>query len=152
MKKDSNKSEWAAVWIMCAVVAAILWVILIAGKASGAVGMSWPGVWLGCIWIPAIEAAVLAYMYYVPKLVDWMNRGSRQAIRSHNVQRRIRAQAKALGIWAYPPALGGKALTMSARENFRVRRRFGETDAELRMRCMLKGMRAYRKREGKRHG
>ncbi len=151
MKRDS-KNEWVGVWIMAAAVAAILWVILIAGKASGAVGMSWPRVWLGCIWIPAIEVAVMAYMYGVAKLTDRMNEGSRQASRSRNVMRRIRAQAKALGIWDYPPALGGKALTMSARENFRVRRRYGETDAELRMRCMLKSMRAHRKREGKRHG
>lgn len=152
MKRDSDKSEYLAVWIMAAVFAGIMWLILIAAKASGAVGMSWAAVWLGCIWIPAIEVAVLAYMYYVPKLVDRMTQDSQQAARSRNVKRRIRAQAKALGIWGYPPALGGKALTMSARENFRIRRRYGETDAELRMRCMLKVMRTNRKREGKRNG
>ena len=146
MNKDNQRSEYCAVWIMCAVVAGILWLILIAAKASGAVGMSWAAVRLGCIWIPAIELAVLAYLYYVPKWVERMSRTPLQAIRSRQVMRRIRAQAKACGVWDYPPALGGTALTMSAKENFGIRRRRGESDRELRMRCMMKRARQNKRR------
>lgn len=50
---------------------------------------------------------------------------------------RIIAQAKASGDWDRKPlALGGRALELKAWEDFKIKREPGETDAQLRRRCM----------------
>lgn len=55
------------------------------------------------------------------------------------VDRRIIRQAKAAGVWnKRPTPLGGRALELKAWEDFKIRRLPGETDAELRRRCMAK--------------
>lgn len=53
------------------------------------------------------------------------------------VDARIIKQAKELGVWDYTPiVLGGRALELKAWEAFKIKRKPGETDAEMRCRCM----------------
>lgn len=110
------------------------WAILVAMKYFKLVGMSWTAVVLGGIWIPAIFLALAALAFGSILLAVRIKRWSRE----RKVTRRIKEQAKALGIWDKPQALGGKGLTLSAWENYGIRRKRGETDLQLRMRCMAK--------------
>ena len=57
-------------------------------------------------------------------------------IRKNRRDRRIIRQAKAVGVWEKPRCLGGRALELKAWEEFRIKRKPGETDRELRRRCM----------------
>lgn len=53
------------------------------------------------------------------------------------VDRRIVEQSKALGVWDKNPiVLGGRALEIKAWERFKIKRKPGETDKDLRRRCM----------------
>ena len=53
------------------------------------------------------------------------------------VDARIIKQAKELGVWdCVPIVLRGRALDLKARKDFKIKREPGETDAELRRRCM----------------
>ena len=53
------------------------------------------------------------------------------------VDARIIKQAKELGVWDYVPiVLRGRALELKAWEDFNIKREPGETDAQLRRRCM----------------
>lgn len=55
--------------------------------------------------------------------------------RRRKIKRRIIRQAKAAGIWDNLNALGGRALELKAWEAYRIKRKSGETDACLRIRC-----------------
>ena len=55
--------------------------------------------------------------------------------RRWKTDRRIIRQAKAAGVWDNLNALGGKALEIKAWEAYKIKRKSGETDACLRMRC-----------------
>lgn len=122
----------AAVWCMFGALSVLLWLILIAAEATGAMSIGWTAVTLGVVWIPAVMLLVggcevlflLLALRIKRKIREWKN------------ARRIRAQAIHMGIWNVPQALGGKALDMCARENYGIKRKSGETDMELRRRCM----------------
>ena len=57
-------------------------------------------------------------------------------LRRRKRDRRIIRQAKAVGVWDKPQALGGRALELKAWQDFKIKRKPGETDACLRRRCM----------------
>lgn len=56
-------------------------------------------------------------------------------LRKRKRDRRIIRQAKAAGAWDLPWKLGGRALELKA-EGYKIKRKPGETDACLRIRCM----------------
>lgn len=77
----------------------------------------------------AADVLVVAAMIGISKIKSWRRR--------RLVDRRIVAQAKALGTWdKYPIVLGGRALEIKAWERFKIKREPGEPDAHLRRRCM----------------
>ena len=75
-------------------------------------------------------------------LVDALFLIKRQ-IRKQKTNRRIISQAKAAGVWEKPQCLGGKALELKAWQDFKIKRKPGETDACLRIRCMNKAENEY---------
>lgn len=61
----------------------------------------------------------------------------KQRLRRREIDRRIISRAKGSGIWDRKPImLGGRALELKAREDFKMKRAPGETDVELRRRYM----------------
>ena len=84
----------------------------------------------------AILAAILATYGLVLMIADILDRIK---ARKHRriVDARIIEQAKAAGVWdKVPIVLGGRALELKAWEDFKIKREPGETDAQLRRRCM----------------
>ena len=72
-------------------------------------------------------------------IIAWILMGIkrfRQWMRKCKVNRRIKRQAKAMGVCVKPQPLGGRALEFFAWEHFRIKRKDGETDAQLRRRCI----------------
>lgn len=72
---------------------------------------------------------------------DWLNDRIEKLKSWHRrwtVDRRIKKQAKAAGVWGNIKALGGRALSIYAWEHYRIVRNPGETDKELRRRCMYR--------------
>lgn len=133
--EERKDNRYMAVWICCELVALVLWAILIALKAAGAVRMSWPLVLSGIAWLSWIVfllvPALVALVRQAAKLKRWYRR--------RKVDRRIIRQAKAIGAWdKRPTPLGGRALELKAWEDFKIKRWPGETDAQLRRRCMAK--------------
>ena len=57
-------------------------------------------------------------------------------IRKRKTNRRIIEQAKAAGVWDNPKILANKALELKAWKEYKIKRKPGETDAALRIRCM----------------
>lgn len=133
--EERKDNRYMAVWICCEFVAFVLWVILITLKTAGAVRMSWPLVLSGIVWLSWIVfllvPALVALVRQAAKLKRWYRR--------RKVDRRIIRQAKAIGAWdKRPTPLGGRALELKAWEDFKIKRWPGETDAQLRRRCMAK--------------
>lgn len=133
--KIKRNRNYTAVWVLWCALSGILWLLLLGLKATGAVHMSWPAAVLGVIWIPwlamALFAAAGSVLVTAARLKRWYRR--------RKVDRRIIRQAKAAGVWnKRPTPLGGRALELKAWEDFKIRRLPGETDAELRRRCMAK--------------
>lgn len=121
-------------WVLWCALSGVLWLLLLGLKAAGAVRMSWPTAALGIIWIPwltmALFAAAGSVLVTAARLKRWYRR--------RKVDRRIIRQAKAAGVWnKRPTPLGGRALELKAWE-YGLERLPGETDAELRRRCMAK--------------
>ena len=116
-----------------------LWAFLILLKAVGYIDMHWALVLLGIVWIPllwiALTVLLLLVIYGLIKL-------KRRRRRRKN-DRRIKRQAMALGVWDKPQVLGGRALEICAWETYGLIRRSGETDAELRRRCMTEADNQY---------
>lgn len=122
-------------WVLQSTLSGVLWLLLLGLKAAGAVRMSWPAAVLGIIWIPwlalALFAAAGSALVAAARLKHWYRR--------RKVDHRIIRQAKAAGVWnKRPTPLGGRALELKAWEDFKIRRSPGETDAQLRRRCMAK--------------
>jgi len=133
--KIKRNRNYTAVWVLWCALSGVLWLLLLGLKAAGAVRMSWPAAALGIIWIPwltmALFAAAGSVLVTAARLKRWYRR--------RKVDRRIIRQAKAAGVWnKRPTPLGGRALELKAWEDFKIRRLPGETDAELRRRCMAK--------------
>ena len=132
IKRNRN---YAAAWVLWSALSGVLWLLLLGLKAAGTVNMSWPAAVLGIVWIPwltmALFAAAGSVLVTAARLKRWYRR--------KKVDRRIIRQAKAAGVWnKRPTPLGGRALELKAWEDFKIRRLPGETDAELRRRCMAK--------------
>ena len=133
--EERKDNRYMAVWICCEFAAFVLWVILIALKTAGAVRMSWPLVLSGIVWLSWIVFLL------VPALVALVRQTAqfKRWYRRRKVDRRIIRQAKAIGAWDKRPIpLGGRALELKAWEDFKIKRWPGETDAQLRRRCMAK--------------
>ena len=131
MEKRENKKS-AVYWAMFGAMVVIDWLVLIACKAVGAVVWSWPVVLLGIVWIPVfmlVASTVIAYAVIYGAVAIKYRR------RKKAIEARVRAQARAAGVWHSPEVLGGRALELSARENFGIKKKAGETDAQLRERC-----------------
>lgn len=114
----------------------VLWGFLIGARISGVITWPWWFV-LTCgaeIFLCLILANVLLFAIIAPLLYlkDYIKRRNRR----RKVDARIIAQAKAAGVWDKPYILGGRALELKAWEDFRIKRRAGESDVELRRRCM----------------
>lgn len=62
--------------------------------------------------------------------------GGVSKLRKRKRDRRIIRQTKATGVWDKPEVLGGRALELKAWQDFKIKRKPGETDACLRIRCM----------------
>lgn len=132
MENDKNNGLMGC-WLLYAALSGLLWLILIVLKALAMVSMSWIAVLLGGFWILPLLLAASAALVLVVRLAARFKRWHR----SRKVDRRIIRQAKAAGVWnKRPTPLGGRALELKAREDFKIRRLPGETDAELRCRCM----------------
>lgn len=134
MNARKNRN-YAAMWVLWSALSGVLWLLLLGLKAAGAVRMSWLAAVLGIVWIPwltlALFAAAGSVLVAAARLKRWYRR--------RKVDRRIIRQAKAAGVWnKCPTPLGGRALELKAWEDFKIRRLPGETDAELRRRCMAK--------------
>lgn len=79
---------------------------------------------------------VLAITWLIVQLKHWHRR--------RKVDRRIIRQAKAIGAWdKRPTTLGGRALELKAWEDFKIKRKPEETDAQLRRRCMAAADKKY---------
>lgn len=86
-------------------------------------------------WLPLIVLACItlveAVVRQIAKLKHWHRRRKND--------RRIIAQSKAIGVWDKQPiVLGGRALELKAREDFKIKREPGEPDANMRRRYMEK--------------
>ena len=82
-------------------------------------GIALSVVWVAIVWIIASILAKMNLQY-----------------RRRKVYRRIKKQMKAAGTWNAPQALGGRALEILAWERCGLRRQPGETDKNLRNRCV----------------
>ena len=120
--------------VLCGILAGILWALLIAAQATGAVSMGWTVVLLGCVWIPASMIMVVV----LEGLAIILTARIMCKVRLRKVNRRVRAEAKTLGVWGKPQCMGGRALSLYAWECLRIKRRPGESDLELRHRCIRK--------------
>lgn len=136
----SNDKKRNNAWIFAEIGACLfLWAVLIVLKAVGYIDMHWALVLLGIVWIPllwiAITVLFLLAIHEIAKL-------KRRRRRRKNDQR-IKRQAMAAGVWDRPQVLGGRALEICAWETYGIMRRSGETDAELRRRCMTEADNQY---------
>ena len=138
-----NKEKHNSAGLLFATLPGVLWLLLIILKALNMVSMGWIPVLLGIVWIP-----VLAVMIYAA-LVFLLTKAARfkRWYRRRKVDKRIIRQAKAAGVWnKRPTPLGGRALELKAWEDFRIKRLPGETDYQLRNRCMAAADEEYAKR------
>ena len=133
--RETKKSGGdALIWVIVAVLVLLNWLLLIAAKGMGLLDLSWATVWLGIVWIPAFTLMVATIIVLTLIVIA----GVKNSMRERKVDKRVRAHAKAIGVWDKPQTLGGRALELSAWENFKIRRRNGESDADLRRRCMMR--------------
>lgn len=129
-EKDYRISRSLAADIIAALV---LWAVLIIAKAVGAIDLHWAVVLSGIAWISWALFLTTALLYALIMPVLYI----RHRYRLHKVDKRIIRQAKAIGLWDKKLYfLGGRALELKAWHDFRIKRRPGESDVQLRRRCM----------------
>lgn len=96
-------------------------------------GLDWEFALLGTL---AFVGAVLLVCIALALLL-FLIAEIRRRIRKRKVDRRIIRQAQAAGVWdKMPILLGGRALELKAWQEYKIKRANGETDKELRLRCM----------------
>ena len=79
--------------------------------------------------ILSVYGVVMMVIDIIEKILRWRRR--------RKVDARIIAQAKAAELWDRKPiVLGGRSLELKAWQDFKIKREPGETDAQLRRRCM----------------
>ena len=142
--RNDNRGE--DVTLFGVVVALTLWVALIAFKMAGIVTMQWALVLSGILWISWGMAAIVAMFAGALRMIERMKRWQRR----RKVDKRIKRQAQMLGMWDKPQAIGGRALEIYAWEWCGIKRQRGETDAELRRRCMATGLKHDERKGGRR--
>lgn len=140
----NNRSDNVTFFIV--VVALTLWVALIALKMAGIVRMHWALVLSGIVWISWGMAAIAAMCAGFWGFIERMKRRHRR----RKVDERIKRQAQALGLWEKPQGIGGRALEIYAWEWCGIKRQRGETDAELRRRCEVAGLKHDDRKGGRR--
>lgn len=131
--EERKDNRLMAALILAVIVATVLWVLLIIFKAAGVVGMPWPLVLSGLVWISwsllTLTTLAVLIVRIIIRLKLWHRRRKNDA--------RIIAQAKAAGVWDKKPiVLGGRALELRAWQDFQIKREPGEPDANLRRRYM----------------
>lgn len=113
------------------IVALVIWAILLVLKGLGLVDMGWLAVLFGFAWISWLLMGLTALAVVIAREVVKLKRWNRR----RKVDRRIKKQAEAAGVWGRPNALGGRSLDLHAQEWYGIKREPGETDAHLRRRC-----------------
>ena len=102
-------------------------VILIVLRGAGLINMHWALVLSSIVWL---SWGLFLLTILLELIARWCRR--------RKVDRRVIRQAKAAGVWNNPKALGGRALELYARKKHRLKRKLGESDKGLRVRCAKK--------------
>ena len=90
--------------------------------------------WFSTLLFPVIIGAIMWIFICAPFAVLKIKR----LLRKRKTDRRVIRQAKAAGVWDKPQVLGGRALELKAWKLYRITRGPGETDKDLRRRCMTR--------------
>lgn len=106
--------------------------IIVFFKLTGFIELPWNILLSGFAWV----FVVLFFFNVFAAATVWVFLKLRNRNRLRKLDRRIIKQAKAVGVWDEPKALGGRALELYAKEKHGIKREPGETDASLRRRCM----------------
>lgn len=118
--------------IISSLVASIaIFVVIAYCKITGVIDFPWIDLWN--VFEFTFLTVVLFNFFIIFSILTFLR--LRRWIRRRKIDRRIIRQAKALGIWGEPKALGGRALELYAKK-IGLKREPGEIDAELRRRCM----------------
>ena len=128
MRTKKNKA-WRTLIHADIFLALFLWCILFLLKAFGVIGMHWALVLSGIVWLSWGLFALTAFALLLCRAVPVL----KERRRRREIDRRIKRQVQALGLWDAPRILGGRALELKAAE-YGIIRAAGETDASLRRR------------------
>lgn len=129
MKKDNKYIE---VILPDLVAGTVFSLIIVFFKLAGFIDLPWDILLAGFAWV----FVALFFFSVFAMLATWGFINLKNWNRRRKIDRRTIKQAKALGIWDEPKALGGRALELYAKEKRGLKREPGETDAGLRRRCM----------------
>lgn len=91
---------------------------------------------IGLLLVVFIMGVVLALVELIAYGLKVLVLGLLAKRRKRKRDRRIIKQATAAGVWSKPEVLGGRALELKAWQDYKIKRKPGETDACLRLRCM----------------
>lgn len=91
---------------------------------------------IGLLLVIFIMGVVLALVELIAYGLKVLVLGLLAKRRKRKRDRRVIRQAEAAGVWDRVYALGGRALELKAWKDYRIKRKPGETDACLRLRCM----------------
>lgn len=114
------------------------WVLLIVLRGANLINMHWALVLSSLLWL---SWGLFILTFLLELIIRTLRRWHRRRI----VDRRVIRQAKAAGVWDNPKALGGRALELYVWKNHKLKRKPGELDKDLRLRCAKK---LYMKSEG----
>lgn len=106
--------------------------IIVFFKLTGFIDLPWNILLAGFAWV----FVALFFFSVFTITAMWVFADLQKWIRRRKLDRRIIKQAKAVGVWDEPKALGGRALELYAKKKHGIEREPGETDASLRRRCM----------------
>ena len=135
--RNEDKRNYMIGWLFVCTVAGFLWLALLLLKVFGAITWGWPATLLSVLWLPLLVGLVFFGLVALSVAISDTKAKRERRKRQKAVDRRIIAQAKAIGAWdKRPTPLGGRALELKAWEDFKIKRAPGETDWELRRRCM----------------
>ena len=133
--ENRNNDRYPPDWLVLLLLAIGIWGLLLCLEWAGAAGMGWKVALSGGLWVPALILALYLIVNALMLLADKIVRLCRLRRRRKAVDSQIRTHAQAFGVWDRPEYMGGRGLELSAWEHYKIRRRPGETDASLRLRC-----------------
>ena len=136
---ERKDNRLMAALIIDSLVGIALWALLIVLKATGHSSLHWAVVLSGIVWIVWLLMGLSAMMAAIVGMIQKLKRLHRR----RKIERRTIKQAKAVGVWGKPKALGGRALELMARKCYGIKRLPGESDKDLRRRCMTKADNEY---------